>query len=257
MNNAPSSAWSTRSKVKRPWLDLIKLGRIKAGLMAILTGRVRVPMDDSTEVAAMSECLTSKPSSTNSPRSLCHLRPRPALHPIRSARQQMTPSSLNVEASPAHGGGAHQYKSGWNPEAVLQTICARERFQNLGAATSSGAEERRPPGSATSIEPGSVDRTRRSLNLGHHAVQPQYHPLTVSYEVAGSHFILGCRAARRARANQGHLAKDAKEWAFYIRKQSSTVRAKGEDERELSSLAATVPFDDRYNQAATERSRRA
>ena len=47
------------------------------------------------------------------------------------------------------------------------------------------------------------------------------------------------------------FARDSKEWAYYIRKQSSTVRARGEDERELLSLAATVPFDDRYNQAAS------
>ena len=47
------------------------------------------------------------------------------------------------------------------------------------------------------------------------------------------------------------LGKAAKDWAYYIRKRSSTVRARGEDERELLSLAATVPFDDRYNQSAS------
>ena len=36
-----------------------------------------------------------------------------------------------------------------------------------------------------------------------------------------------------------------------MRKQSSTVLAKGADEQELISLAATVPFDDRYNQQAS------
>ena len=41
------------------------------------------------------------------------------------------------------------------------------------------------------------------------------------------------------------------DWAYYLRKQSSTVKATGEDERELMSLAATVPFDDRYRQNAT------
>ena len=46
------------------------------------------------------------------------------------------------------------------------------------------------------------------------------------------------------------LAKDAKAWGYFIRKGSSTVRAKGADEQELLSLAATVPFDDRLNQRA-------
>jgi ATP-dependent DNA helicase RecG len=46
------------------------------------------------------------------------------------------------------------------------------------------------------------------------------------------------------------LAKDAKDYAYYIRKGSNTVRAKGNDETDLLSLAATIPFDDRINQRA-------
>lgn len=46
------------------------------------------------------------------------------------------------------------------------------------------------------------------------------------------------------------LAKGQKEYAYYIRKNSSSVAAKGSDERELLSLTAIVPFDDRYNQKA-------
>lgn len=45
------------------------------------------------------------------------------------------------------------------------------------------------------------------------------------------------------------LARGATEWAYYIRRHSSTARARGADERELLYLAATVPFDDRYHQA--------
>ncbi len=47
------------------------------------------------------------------------------------------------------------------------------------------------------------------------------------------------------------LARGGTEWAYYIRRHSSTVRAIGADERELLSLAATVPFDDRYHEAAS------
>ena len=44
------------------------------------------------------------------------------------------------------------------------------------------------------------------------------------------------------------LAKDQRIFHYYLRKQSSTVRARGEDERELLSLAARIPYDDRLNQ---------
>lgn len=46
------------------------------------------------------------------------------------------------------------------------------------------------------------------------------------------------------------LSKGSREYGYYIRKGSATVRAKGADETELLSLAATVPFDDRINQQA-------
>jgi ATP-dependent DNA helicase RecG len=40
---------------------------------------------------------------------------------------------------------------------------------------------------------------------------------------------------------------------YYIRRYSSTVEAKGEDQRELLSLTATVPLDDRQcHQASVE-----
>ena len=46
------------------------------------------------------------------------------------------------------------------------------------------------------------------------------------------------------------LAKDGRDWGYFIRKGSCTVRARDQDEAELLSLAATVPFDDRMNQRA-------
>jgi len=46
------------------------------------------------------------------------------------------------------------------------------------------------------------------------------------------------------------LSKDNQAYAHFIRKGSSTVRARGTDEAELMSMAATVPFDDRLNRQA-------
>ena len=42
-----------------------------------------------------------------------------------------------------------------------------------------------------------------------------------------------------------------KEYRYYLRRYSSTIEAKGEDERELIRLTAQVPYDDRVNQNAT------
>ncbi len=46
------------------------------------------------------------------------------------------------------------------------------------------------------------------------------------------------------------LSAQNREYGYFIRRGSSTVRAKGPDEMELLGLAATVPYDDRVNQRA-------
>jgi len=42
-----------------------------------------------------------------------------------------------------------------------------------------------------------------------------------------------------------------KEYRYYIRRYASTIEAKGDDEQELISLTAKVPFDDRFNRESS------
>ena len=151
-----------------------------------------------------------------------------------------------------------EYKAGWNPQSVLLTICAfANDFHNLGGGyVVLGVEEREgqpllPP---RGIDPRRIDAVQSELlRLGQSAIQPHYHPLTGVYEVEGRTILVlwapgGETRPYKARVN---LARGGAEWAYYIRRHSSTVRARGADERELLSLAATVPFDDRYRQEAS------
>ena len=91
------------------------------------------------------------------------------------------------------------------------------------------------------------------LRLGQSAIQPPYHPLTGVYEVEGRTILVLWAPGGETRPYKARvdLTRGGKEWAYYIRRHSSTVRARGADERELLSLAATVPFDDRYNQSSS------
>ena len=151
-----------------------------------------------------------------------------------------------------------EYKAGWNPQSVLHTICAfANDFHNLGGGyVVLGVEESDglpvlPP---RGIHPGRIEAVQNELlRLGQSAIQPHYHPLTGVYEVEGRTILVlwvpgGETRPYKARFN---LTRGGTEWAYYIRRHSSTVRARGADERELLSLAATVPFDDRYHQAAS------
>ena len=151
-----------------------------------------------------------------------------------------------------------EYKAGWNPQRVLHTICAfANDFHNLGGGyIVLGVEERdgRPVLPPKGIPPDSVDAIQKELlNLGNSAIQPYYHPLTGIYAIDGRTLLVlwapgGETRPYKARVN---LTKGRSEWAYFVRKHTSTVRARGRDERELLSLAATVPFDDRYRQTAS------
>ena len=118
-----------------------------------------------------------------------------------------------------------EYKAGWNPESVLHTLCAfANDFQNLGGGyIIIGVEERngRPVLPPKGIDPDSMDAIQKEiLNLGHHALQPNYHPLSTSFEVEGKSVLIlwvpgGETRPYRAKVS---LSKDAKEWAYYLRK---------------------------------------
>ena len=151
-----------------------------------------------------------------------------------------------------------EYKAGWNPQSVLHTICAfANDFHNLGGGyVVLGVEEHdgQPLLPPRGIDPGRIDAVQNELlRLGQSAMQPHYHPLTGVYEVEGRTILVLWAPGGETRPYKARvsLARGGTEWAYYIRLHSSTVRARGTDERELLSLAATVPFDDRYHQSSS------
>lgn len=150
-----------------------------------------------------------------------------------------------------------EFKAGWNPLDVLHAVCAfANDFHNLGGGyivVGVGETAGRPVLPPVGLSPASIDAIQKELlHLGHNCIQPAYHPVAVPYVLEGRTILViwapgGETRPYKARAS---LAADKSDWAYFIRKGSSTVRARGADERELISLTATVPFDDRVNQLA-------
>jgi len=141
---------------------------------------------------------------------------------------------------------------------VLHTICVfANDFHSLGAGYFViGVEEAngRPVLPPKSIDPESVESMQKELlRLGHQAIQPAFHALSAPYTVNGRTVFVVWAPGGKTRPYKCRvsLGQDAKEWAWYIRRGSSTVRAQGADERVLLGLAATVPFDDRSNTSAS------
>ena len=149
-----------------------------------------------------------------------------------------------------------EYKEGWNPEAILHTLCAfANDFHNLGGgyvlvgvAEENGQPQLPPAG----LLPDQIDAIQKELlNLGHSAIAPHYHPLTATYDIQGKTILVLWAPGGETRPYKAKTSFGKKsDWAYYLRKHTSTVKASGQDERELLSLAATVPFDDRYRQTA-------
>ncbi len=151
-----------------------------------------------------------------------------------------------------------EYKQGWNPESILHSLCAfANDFHNLGGGyvVIGVAEEKgQPVLPPAGLLPEQIDSIQKALlNLGNSAIQPPYHPLTAVYEVQGKHILVLWVPGGETRPYKAKTSLNNKQsdWACYVRKHTSTVKATGDTERELLSLAATVPFDDRYRQSAT------
>ena len=149
-----------------------------------------------------------------------------------------------------------EFKEGWNPEAVLHTLCAfANDIHNLGGGyilIGIAEHDGRPVLPPVGLDPAQLDAIQKELlNLFFNVVAP-YHPIAVPVEIDGRSVLVlwALGGPTRPYKAKVSLSKDSKEYAYYIRKHSSTIRAKGPDEAELLSLAATVPFDDRFNPQA-------
>ncbi len=82
-----------------------------------------------------------------------------------------------------------------------------------------------------------------------------YHPIVEPYLIDGKHVLVLRAPGGQSRPYKAadSLSKDNRSYSYYLRKGSSTVQARHDDEIELMSLAAQIPFDDRMNRQATLR----
>lgn len=149
-----------------------------------------------------------------------------------------------------------EFKADFNPEPILRTICAfANDFHNYGGGyIVVGIEENngKPVLPPKGINIDSADRLQKEiLNISAY-LKPTYTPI-VGIEKFQDKDILVIwvpGGATRPYSAPATLGKD-KEYKYYIRKLSSTVITKNDELKELISLTATVPFDDRINHRAT------
>lgn len=150
-----------------------------------------------------------------------------------------------------------EFKEGWNPESTLHTICAfANDFHNLGGGyifIGIGEDSGRPVLPPSGLEPNQLDKIQQKLVELSYRLDPTYTPVISPERIDDEHVIVvwvpgGDQRPYKAPVS---LASKNKQYEYYIRKASTTVRAHGQDEQELLTLAANVPFDDRVNHQAS------
>lgn len=149
-----------------------------------------------------------------------------------------------------------EFKAGWNPLEVIHTLCAfANDFHNLGGGyLIIGIEEEngRPVLPPVGLPSEKLDSMQKEIvELGHRII-PYYHPVVAPCEIDGKYILVLWASGGQTRPYKApvSLGRENREYAYYIRKGSVTLRTAYQDETELMTLAAKVPFDDRRHHTA-------
>jgi ATP-dependent DNA helicase RecG len=145
-----------------------------------------------------------------------------------------------------------EFKKGWNPEDVLHTMCAFANDMNnwgggyiiIGIDAKNGVPKLPPFG----LKANQFDPIQKKLVELSYKLEPSYSPIIepVWFEKKQILIIWAPGGDQRPYKAPSTLGPKA-EKHYYIRKGSSTVIAKRDDERRLIELSNKIPFDDRIN----------
>ena len=149
-----------------------------------------------------------------------------------------------------------EFKRSWNPSAILRTITAfANDFENLGSGyIVVGIEEENgmPKRPVYGFESENFDKVQKEM-LGYcNLIRPTYFPRLSLEAIDGKHVLLIWVNAGSNRPYEvpRDVTANTKDYQYYIRRFSSTVQANVEEKKELISLTANIPFDDRVNHRA-------
>jgi len=147
-----------------------------------------------------------------------------------------------------------EYKASWNPKPIMRSICAfANDFEHLGSGyIIIGVEEeegiaQRP---VKGVLLNQIDRIQRELFQHCRLLKPQYMPRISVEEIDGKHLLVIWVPAGTFRPYEvpDDVTARLKNYNFRIRWGGNTIIPTEDQKRELLSLTAQVPFDDRVNQ---------
>ncbi len=147
-----------------------------------------------------------------------------------------------------------EYKAGWNPDAVVRTLCAfANDFENLGGGYVVIGQDcdrhGQPIFPPVGLNDNQLDPIQRELLACCKQIQPAYFPIfsVEKYESRNLIVLWAPGGQNRPYKAPRSVTAKTKEYHYYIRRYSNSVELKSnsDDEQELLRLTASVPFDDR------------
>lgn len=148
------------------------------------------------------------------------------------------------------------YKRDWNPEDIIHSICAfANDIDNWGGGyVIVGIEEENgmPKFPITGLNKVSLDSINKELLQCCNEISPRYLPVVEQVQFDGKEIIVIWCPGGEARPYKApdHLYYKKgikKEFSYYIRKMSNSIKANQLEEKELMLLSNNVPYDDRVN----------
>ena len=150
-----------------------------------------------------------------------------------------------------------EYKSGWNPEPIIHTICAfANDIDNWGGGyivLGIEDEDGMPRIPIKGLSKKEMDDINKELLQKCNAIEPRYIPIVEHTQYGGKEIMIiwapggNDRPYRCPVSFQRDEKKKNSEKAHYIRKMSNTILANENDTKELFPIASDIPFDDRIN----------
>ncbi|HKI00944.1 MAG TPA: ATP-binding protein [Thermoanaerobaculia bacterium] len=165
---------------------------------------------------------------------------------------------INLE-SLLHGGSIEsnriEFKAGWDEHikpAVIRTVCAfANDFLNLGGGylilgvREEGGRPILPPAGLQTLD---LEKLQKEVRGACKRIVPDYLPFLFPYEYEGVPLLVIWAPGGDTRPYQSPEAlASGSPLQFWIRRGPETIKAQGEDLRQLIALTAKVPFDDRRN----------
>lgn len=149
-----------------------------------------------------------------------------------------------------------ELKGGWNPDSIYRTICAfANDFEDNGSGyiiVGVDEDNGRPVRPVRGVPIETIDKIEKDMVGYNNLFEPFYMPRVSIEDIDGKKVIVIWVLAgdRRPYKIPEHVTAKHKTPKYFIRYNSSTIEAKGENEIELFELANRVPFDDRGNLTA-------